>query len=106
MSMLLATPDSLISVKGSASSIVDSAKKATTDLTIRFADMLVAAAGIVAALSWNDAVKSLFAQGGAFYRFSKGGVWIAAIVITLFAISLGFWRAKLIPAAPAPAPKK
>ena len=106
MSMLLATPDSLTSVKGTASSIVDSAKKATTDLTIRFADMLVAAAGLVAALSWNDAIKSLFAQGGMFYRFAKDGPWIAAIVRTLFAISLGFWRAKLLPSAPASAPKK
>jgi hypothetical protein len=40
-----------------------------------------------------------------FYRFAKGGVWAAAIIITLFAISLGFWRAKLIPPTP-PAPKK
>ena len=108
MSTLLAipTPDSLISVKESTSSIVDSAKKATTELTIRFADMLVAAAGICSALAFNDAVKSLFSEGGIFHRFAKGGPWIAAIVITLFAISLGFWRAKLIPAAPAPAPKK
>jgi uncharacterized YccA/Bax inhibitor family protein len=100
MSMLLATTDSLSSAKGTAGSIVDNAKKATTELTIRFADMLVAAAGIVAALSWNDAVKSLFAQGGMFYKFAKGGVWAAAIIITLFAISLGFWRAKLLPPTP------
>ncbi|AGE56781.1 hypothetical protein ATCVNEJV2_897R [Acanthocystis turfacea Chlorella virus NE-JV-2] len=80
--------------------IIDTAKKTTTDLTIRFADMLVAAAGIVAALSWNDAVKSLFAPGGLFYKFAKGGVWAAAIIITLFAIWLGFWRTKLLPPTP------
>jgi uncharacterized YccA/Bax inhibitor family protein len=72
------------------------------DLTIRFADLLVAAAGIVAALSWNDAVKSLFASGGALYKFASGGPWVAAIVITLFAIAIGFWRSKMIP----PTPKK
>ncbi|AGE55799.1 hypothetical protein ATCVMN08101_932R [Acanthocystis turfacea Chlorella virus MN0810.1] len=82
--------------------IIDSAKKTTTELTIRFADMLVAASAVVAALSWNDAVKSLFSEGGLFYRFAKGGVWAAAIIITMFAISLGFWRAKLLP----PTPKK
>ena len=100
MSILLdVSAPSLSSKKGE---IVDAAKRTTTDLTIRFADMLVAAAGIVAALSWNDAVRSLFVEGGMFYRFAKGGVWAAAIIITLFAISLGYWRAKLLP----PAPKK
>ncbi|AGE53686.1 hypothetical protein ATCVGM07011_877R [Acanthocystis turfacea Chlorella virus GM0701.1] len=82
--------------------IIDTAKKTTTDLTIRFADMLVAAAGICSALAFNDAVKSLFTEGGMFYRFAKGGPWIAAVVITLFAIALGYWRTKLIP----PTPKK
>jgi hypothetical protein len=82
--------------------VTKTAKKTTTDLTIRFADLIVTAAGIVAALSWNDAIKSLFAEGGVFYRFAKGGVWVSAIMITLFAISLGFWRTKLVP----PTPKK
>jgi len=77
--------------------ITTTAKKTATDLTVRFADMIVAAAGIVAALSWNDAIKSLFAEGGVFYKFAKGGPWIAATLITLFAVALGFWRAKLIP---------
>jgi len=82
--------------------VTKTAKKTTTDLTIRFADLIVTAAGIVAALSWNDAIKSLFAEGGIFYRFSKGGPWIAATIITLFAVWLGFWRTKLVP----PTPKK
>jgi hypothetical protein len=83
-------------------SIVDTAKKTTTELTIRFADLLVTAAGIVAALSWNDAVKSLFAEGGILYRFSKGGPWVAAIVITIFAIWIGYLRTRIVP----PTPKK
>lgn len=82
--------------------VTTTAKKATADLTIRFADMIVAAAGIVAALSWNTAVQSLFAEGGVFYKFAKGGPWVASIVITIFAVALGFWRTKLIP----PTPKK
>jgi len=82
--------------------VTKTAKKTTTDLTIRFADLIVTAAGIVAALSWNDAIKSLFAEGGVFYRFAKGGPWIAATIITLFAVWLGFWRTKLVP----PTPKK
>jgi hypothetical protein len=82
--------------------VTKTAKKTTTDLTIRFADLIVTAAGIVAALSWNDAIKSLFAEGGIFYKFAKGGPWIAATIITLFAVWLGFWRTKLVP----PTPKK
>lgn len=82
--------------------VASTAKKATTDLTIRFADLIVTAAGIVAALSWNDAIKSLFAEGGVFYRFANGGPWIAATVITIFAVALGYWRTKLVP----PTPKK
>jgi hypothetical protein len=39
----------------------------------------------------------LFAEGGVFYKFAKGGPWIAATLITLFAVAIGFWRAKLIP---------
>jgi hypothetical protein len=80
--------------------IVDTAKKTTTDLTIRFADLLVTAAGIVAALSWSDAVKSLFAEKGILYRFAKGGPFVAAIVITLFAIWIGYLRTKLVPPTP------
>ncbi|AGE51058.1 hypothetical protein PBCVCVG1_104L [Paramecium bursaria Chlorella virus CVG-1] len=82
--------------------VTSTAKKATADLTIRFADLIVTAAGIVAALSWNDAIKSLFADGGIFYKFAKGGPWIAATIITLFAVWLGFWRTQLVP----PTPKK
>ena len=83
--------------------VTSSAQGAAKDLTIRFADLLVAAAGIVAALSWNTSVQSLFAEGGMFYKFAKGGPWIASIVITCFAIGLGYWRTKLLPSTP---PKK
>ncbi|AGE56193.1 hypothetical protein PBCVNEJV1_140L [Paramecium bursaria Chlorella virus NE-JV-1] len=91
--------DQITSTTGKVTNV---AKDATKEIVIRFADMLVAAAGIVAALSWNSAVQSLFAEGGALHRFAKGGVWISAILITLFAIGIGFWRTKLIP----PTPKK
>ena len=93
---------SLLTLPNTVNNVTNTAKKTATDLTVRFADMIVAAAGIVAALSWNDAIKSLFADGGVFYKFAKGGPWIAATLITLFAVALGFWRSKLIP----PTPKK
>ena len=95
---------SLLATTSTVDKVTKTAKKATTDLTIRFADLIVTAAGIVAALSWNTAIQSLFAEGGIFYRFAKGGVWISAFIITIFAIALGYWRTKLIP--PTPVAKK
>jgi len=82
--------------------ILAKTKETVGDLTIKFADLIVAAFGIVSALSFNDAVKSLFAEGGIFERFAKGGPWIAAIVITLLAIAVGYWRTKLIPVKSVP----
>lgn len=71
--------------------------EAVEDITIRFADLVVAAFGIVSALAFNDAVKSLFAEGGVFAKFAKGGPWVAAFVILMLTLAVGYWRAKLIP---------
>lgn len=78
--------------------ILSKTKGAVEDITIRFADLVVAAFGIVSALAFNDAVKSLFAEGGAFEKFAKGGPWVAAFVIMMLTIAVGYWRTKLIPA--------
>jgi hypothetical protein len=72
-------------------------KETVEDITIRFADLVVTAFGIVSALAFNDAVKSLFAEGGVFERFSKGGPWVAALIILLLTLAVGYWRARLIP---------
>lgn len=77
--------------------IMTKTKVAVGDITIRFADLVVAAFGIVSALAFNDAVKSLFAEGGIFEKFAKGGPWVAAIVIMFITIAVGYWRAKFIP---------
>lgn len=80
--------------------IATATKNATKDLTIRFADMMVTAAGVTAALSLNDAIKSLFAEHGIFYKYAQGGPWAAAFLIFLFAVTVAYWRAKLIPPTP------
>jgi len=77
--------------------LLKNTKSTAKDITIRFADLVVAAFGIVSALAFNDAVKSLFAEGGVFARFAKKGPWIAAFVIMLLTIAVGYWRTKLIP---------
>jgi hypothetical protein len=75
------------------------------DLTIRFADTLVTASGIVAALTVVEFIKSWFAVGGFLHRFAASGPGIAALITTLIAFGIGFWRVRLLPAAP-PAEKK
>jgi uncharacterized YccA/Bax inhibitor family protein len=77
--------------------IITKTKGAVEDITIRFADLVVAAFGIVSALAFNDAVKSLFAEGGMLEKFAKGGPWVAAFVIMMITIAVGYWRTKLIP---------
>lgn len=82
--------------------IIAKTKETVGDLTIKFADLVVAAFGIVSALSFNDAVKSLFTEGGVFEQFAKGGPWVAAFVITLLAIAVGYWRSKILPTKSVP----
>ena len=53
----------------------------------KMAALITAAFGLVAALAWNDAIKSLFAEGGALYFMAKGGVWGYAFLITILAIT-------------------
>jgi hypothetical protein len=77
--------------------IIIKTKGAVEDITIRFADLVVAAFGIVSALSFNDAVKSLFAKGGVFENFAKGGPWVVAFVIMMLTFAVGYWRAKMLP---------
>jgi hypothetical protein len=73
-------------------------KGAVEDITIKFADLVVAAFGIVSALAFNDAVKSLFVDGGVFEKFATGGPWVAAVVIMMITLAVGYWRVQLIPA--------
>jgi len=48
--------------------------------------MMVNSLGIVAGLSWNDAIRSLFAVSGPFHEIRRGGVWLTAVGITLVAL--------------------
>ena len=56
--------------------------------------LVIAAFGLVAALAWNEAIKSLFAEGGALYFIAAGGIWIYAIIVTVIAVLVSVWIAK------------
>lgn len=65
------------------------------DVIDKLTALITAAFGLVAALAWNEAIKSLFAQGGALYFMASGGPWIYAVIITILAVIATIWIGKV-----------
>jgi plasmid stabilization system protein ParE len=67
----------------------------------KLAALITAAFGLVAALAWNDAIKSLFAGpcgtkgAGPLCSLSSGGLWIYAIIITIIAVFAAIWIGRI-----------
>lgn len=57
----------------------------------KLAALITAAFGLVAALAWNDAIKSLFAEGGILYFMANGGPWVYALLVTILAVIMTMW---------------
>jgi len=70
------------------------------DVIEKFAALITAAFGLIAALAWNDAIKALFkgpcgSEGaGALCSLSSGGPWVYAIIVTLLAVLATIWISK------------
>jgi len=70
------------------------------DVIDKFAALITAAFGLIAALAWNDAIKALFkgpcgAEGaGALCSLSSGGPWVYALIVTLIAVFATLWIGK------------
>jgi len=56
--------------------------------------LMTAAFGLIAALAWNDAIKSLFAPGGPLAFVASYGVWVYAIFVTVLAVVMAIWIGK------------
>lgn len=65
----------------------------------KLAALITAAFGLVAALAWNDAIKSLFAEGGPLYFMAAYGIWGYAILVTLIAVVVTIWVGKMAESA-------
>ena len=71
------------------------------DVVEKFAALITAAFGLVAALAWNDAIKALFkgpcgAEGaGALCALSSGGPWVYAVIVTILAVIATIWIGKV-----------
>ncbi len=61
----------------------------------KMAALATAAFGLVAALAWNGAILSLFAEGGPLFFLAKGGPWIYAVLVTILAIIVTIWIGKV-----------
>jgi uncharacterized YccA/Bax inhibitor family protein len=70
-------------------------------VTEKFAALITAAFGLVAALAWNDAIKALFVgpcgdeKAGALCSLSSGGPWVYAIFVTILAVVATIWIARV-----------
>ena len=60
----------------------------------KLAALITAAFGLVAALAWNDAIKSLFMEGGPLYFMATWGPWAYAIFVTILAVIMTIWIAR------------
>lgn len=71
----------------------------------KVSEMVTAAFGLVAALAWNEAIKSLFAQGGPLAGAAEYGPWVYAIFVTIIAIIAAIWIGRIAKRASAVAEK-
>ncbi|MEM0360058.1 MAG: DUF5654 family protein [Candidatus Diapherotrites archaeon] len=61
----------------------------------KIAALMTAAFGLIAALAWNDAIKSLFAEGGALHFLADFGIWAYAVFVTIIAVLATIWIGRL-----------
>jgi len=61
----------------------------------KLAALITAAFGLIAALAWNEAIKSLFVEGGPLYFLASSGIWAYAIFVTILAVIATIWIGRL-----------
>ncbi len=67
----------------------------------KFATLVTSAFGLIAALAWNDAIKSLFVGpcgtegAGPLCYLSSKGPWIYAVTVTILAVFVTVWISKI-----------
>ena len=66
-----------------------------TEVIEKIAALITAAFGLIAALAWNDAIRSLFAEGGPLFFLAKYGIWVYAIFVTVLAVGMTVWIGKI-----------
>lgn len=73
-----------------------------SEILERVATLITAAFGLVAALAWNEAIKSLFIGpcgkegAGLLCSISFGGPWLYAVLVTMLAVFMTVWIGRLV----------
>jgi hypothetical protein len=65
------------------------------DVIEKISALMTAAFGLVAALAWNEAITSMFKEGGALYSLAAYGPWAYAILVTIIAVAATIYVGKL-----------
>ena len=65
------------------------------DVIDKISSLMAAAFGLIAALAWNDAIKSLFIEGGPLSFVASYGVWAYALLVTVIAVVATIWIGKI-----------
>jgi len=65
------------------------------DVIDKISALMAAAFGLIAALAWNDAIKSLFVEGGPLAFVASYGVWVYAVLVTVIAVVVTIWIGKI-----------
>lgn len=84
------------------STTLTTVKRSGSEVTRKIVELLLGAFTLVAALTWKDAVKSMFDAGGIFYVVGKWGPWANALFITVAVYFLTMWVQKWIVTPPPP----
>ena len=61
----------------------------------KIAGLMTAAFGLIAALAWNEAIGSLFKEGGALNFLASSGPWMYAIIVTIVAVVATIWIGRI-----------
>jgi hypothetical protein len=61
----------------------------------KVSELMTAAFGLIAALAWNEAIKSLFVEGGPLAGAAAYGPWIYAIFVTVIAVVMAIYIGRL-----------
>lgn len=57
----------------------------------KLSQLITAGFGLAVALAWNDALKSLFEEGGALHFLADKGPWVYAATVTVLAVLATVW---------------
>ncbi|MBW3015632.1 hypothetical protein KY330_04380 [Candidatus Woesearchaeota archaeon] len=71
--------------------LVDEGIPSKKQFVDKFAALITSAFGLVAALAWNEAVKGAFTDSS----LQEYGPWVYAVIITIVAVLLTLWVAKI-----------